>query len=131
MPGEKRLLLIVFLLMVALMLSVMTNNYLTYAVSEDTYGSIPDSTDEDPAPSGGDGFAPSGPDTDPPSQPTGLTVTDPGTGDALCLRWNTNTEEDLLGYRVYRSVSSETYAPPDESYQRLGSGSVDTADTDY
>lgn len=131
MPGEKRLLLIVLALMVALAFTTLNGNYLMSAVGEDTYGSVPGGTYEDPAPSGGGGFTPSGPDTDPPSQPAGLTVTDPGTGDVLYLRWNTNTESDLLGYCIYRSVSSETYAPPDESYRRIGSGPVDTADTSY
>ncbi|MEW6447822.1 MAG: hypothetical protein AB1426_07010 [Bacillota bacterium] len=116
MPGEKRLLHIALLLMVALALTAFNGNHLTSAVGEDTYGSVTTDAYHD---------------TDPPAPPTGLTVTDPGTGEALYLRWNTSTEPDLLGYRIYRSVSSETYAPPDESYQRLGSGMVDTTDTNH
>ncbi|MFA5239379.1 MAG: cellulase family glycosylhydrolase [Phycisphaerae bacterium] len=43
------------------------------------------------------------PDTTPPSAPTGLTAT---TDDSMVsLDWNNNTEHDLSGYNVYRSIT--------------------------
>lgn len=46
-------------------------------------------------------------DTDPPSMPTGLTVSSPqATSGTLFLDWADNAEPDLAGYNVYRSVTS-------------------------
>jgi subtilisin family serine protease len=47
---------------------------------------------------------PSGGDTTPPANPTGLGAT-AGDG-SVSLDWNNNGESDLAGYRVYRSTSS-------------------------
>lgn len=41
-----------------------------------------------------------------PALPQGFSVTDPGTGGVLNLKWNPNSESDLAGYRVYYGTSS-------------------------
>ena len=43
-------------------------------------------------------------DTTPPATPTGLTAGQDGTD--VTLDWNDNSEQDLLGYNVYRSITS-------------------------
>ncbi|MBU4592647.1 MAG: Ig-like domain-containing protein [Candidatus Thermoplasmatota archaeon] len=47
-------------------------------------------------------------DTSAPVPPTNLTVTDPGTGGVLNISWTTNSEPDLAGYKIYRSLISGT-----------------------
>ncbi|MFA5858246.1 MAG: hypothetical protein WC955_04195 [Elusimicrobiota bacterium] len=42
----------------------------------------------------------------PPVTPTGLTVLNTGTGQAVSLYWTQNPEPDLLGYNIYRSTYS-------------------------
>ncbi|MDA3792367.1 MAG: hypothetical protein PF545_01750, partial [Elusimicrobia bacterium] len=46
------------------------------------------------------------PDTTPPSDPTGLAVTDPVTDGNLNISWTANVESDLDKYWLYRSVTS-------------------------
>lgn len=139
MPGEKRLLLTVIAVAIALAATVWGGRYLGIAIGnavedpapETAVTSQPLASDAgaSPADTGtGPSFAPSPVDTEPPAPPTGLTVTDPGTGDRLLLQWNANTERDLLGYRIYRAVSAGVYAPPEDAYQRLGTAMVDTID---
>jgi outer membrane protein assembly factor BamB len=48
----------------------------------------------------------------PPGPPTGLTVTRLSQGSALSISWNANTEEDLAGYNIYRSLL------PDREFER-------------
>lgn len=45
------------------------------------------------------------PDADAPAGPTGVVAT--STPDGVMLNWNGNTESDLLGYRVYRSLAAD------------------------
>ncbi len=45
-----------------------------------------------------------GPDVTPPASPSGLSAT--GNDGSVSLDWNNNSENDLNGYRVYRSTSS-------------------------
>ena len=45
----------------------------------------------------------------PPATPTGLTVSDPGSGGTLGLSWSANLDEDLAGYHLYRSI--DPFAP--------------------
>ena len=144
MPGEKRLLLAVLAITVALILTIWGGHYIATAIGS----AVEESTSQenvaatDSAASGENAaapvdvnevfsFAPLPIDTEPPAPPTGLTVTDSGNGEALLLSWNTNTEPDLLGYRVYRAVSAGVYAPPDEAYQRLGTAMVDTTQRSF
>jgi len=47
-------------------------------------------------------------DSPPPPPPSGPP---PGSGTAT-LRWNTNTESNLAGYRVYIGLASGVYGPP-------------------
>lgn len=138
MPGEKRLLLIVMAVAIALAITVWGARYLDTAIGNAvqtaaTSQPAPNETTSVPAANtvAGVPFTPSPVDTEPPAPPTGLTVTDPGTGDRLLLQWNANTEPDLLGYRIYRAVSSGVYAPPDGAYQRLGSAMVDTTQPSF
>lgn len=49
-------------------------------------------------------------DTTPPAVPTGLVAWDPGTCGSLELRWDANTETDLLGYNVVYGFSSGSYS---------------------
>jgi len=39
-----------------------------------------------------------------PAYPTGLAITNPETGSTLTLDWNDNSESDLSGYNIYRSI---------------------------
>lgn len=123
MPGKKRRLL-PLALAIAVMLAVLSGRFLTAAVGTDVYDG---GQDNPPA----EEFAPSATDTDPPAPPTGLTVSDPGTGDYLVLRWNPNSEPDLLGYRIYRAIGDGVNPPSDGDYQRLGSSMVDTQVPEY
>lgn len=45
----------------------------------------------------------------PPSVPTGLSVTDLGTGDSLRVSWNPNGESDLSSYKLYWGTQSAIY----------------------
>ncbi|UCE39405.1 MAG: PQQ-binding-like beta-propeller repeat protein [Thermoplasmata archaeon] len=49
----------------------------------------------------------------PPDAPTGLVVTPLSSGDALNISWDANTEEDLAGYNLFRSLL------PDREFERL------------
>ena len=44
-------------------------------------------------------------DTVPPEQVTGLTVTNPGTGNMLQLSWTASSAPDIMAYKVYRSTT--------------------------
>ena len=127
MEKDKRAILLLFTLMVSVLLAVGGGYYLTPAVGTDVYGGGQDSTGSQVY------HEPSPTDTEPPAPPTGLTVSDPGTGDYLDLYWNANAEEDLLGYRIYRAVSAATYAPTEDAYRRIGGGTgmVDTTTPQY
>jgi len=46
---------------------------------------------------------------DPPSVPTGLSVTDLGTGGSLRVSWNPNGESDLSSYKLYWGTQSSIY----------------------
>jgi hypothetical protein len=116
------------ILVLALLLMAWGGVFLTAAVGTDVYGDDPENGATETSEQPGDGPPP---DTEPPAPPTGLTVYDPGDGTAIYLSWNPNTEPDLLGYRVYRAVSTEADAPPDDAYQRLGSGMIDTEVPEY
>jgi fibronectin type 3 domain-containing protein len=48
-------------------------------------------------------------DTTPPSRPEGLTVVSTQESGSLMLLWLTNTEDDVAGYRVYRSTDNINY----------------------
>jgi fibronectin type 3 domain-containing protein len=52
-------------------------------------------------------------DDEEPEAPTGLTVVDRGDGQSLEVSWEANSEVDLAGYNVYRSVI------PGSSYQLI------------
>jgi len=59
------------------------------------------------------------PDLDAPSKPTGINVT--GTGLTATVTWNANTEDDLVGYNVYRDgsrINQETVT--ETSYEVAG-----------
>lgn len=45
----------------------------------------------------------------PPAVPSGLQAADAGTGDALDVRWNANTEPDLSGYTLWWGTASGVY----------------------
>jgi fibronectin type 3 domain-containing protein len=45
-------------------------------------------------------------DSTPPSKVAGLSISDPGIGNALDLSWTENSEADLAGYKIYRDVFS-------------------------
>ncbi|MEW6182848.1 MAG: hypothetical protein AB1500_06675, partial [Bacillota bacterium] len=123
MPGKKRRSLpLVFA--IAVMLAVLGGRFLAVAVGTDVYEGGQDSQPVEE-------FAPSAEDIEPPAPPTGLTVSDPGTGDYLMLQWNPNSEPDLLGYRIYRAISDGVNAPSDSDYQRLGGSMVDTQSAEY
>ncbi|HAX96937.1 MAG TPA: hypothetical protein DCY35_10525 [Prolixibacteraceae bacterium] len=47
-------------------------------------------------------------DTTAPAPPSNLTIIDTGTGGILNLSWNPNSEPDLAGYKLYRSLTSGT-----------------------
>lgn len=113
MTQRQRRALLPFLIVTAVLLVVWGGLFLTTAVGTDVYGGDPEI------------------DLEPPAPPTGLTINDPGTGTSIFLVWNPNTEPDLLGYRVYRAVSTDADAPPEEAYQRLGSDAVDTRVPEY
>ncbi|RLD15809.1 MAG: hypothetical protein DRI22_01970, partial [Caldiserica bacterium] len=46
----------------------------------------------------------------PPQEPEGLTVINPGVGGVLELYWSANKEEDIAGYKLYRSTDSKNYS---------------------
>lgn len=125
MFGERRFLLTFLAAIIALVLTAWGGRYLTQAIGNAVTQGTESSTSAATT-AGGDTQ-----DTDPPAAPTGLTVTDPGTGNTLNLSWNPNSEPDLLGYRIYRAVSAGVYAPPDDAYQRLGSAMVDTTQPSF
>jgi hypothetical protein len=63
---------------------------------------------------------PSAPDNDPPATPTGLVAT-PGDSQII-LDWADNTEQDLAGYNVYRSMTAG------EPYTKINAALVQTSD---
>lgn len=124
MKGEKKRFLLPLALLIAVALAMWGGRCLTVAIGTDVYGESQTGAF--------DNFAPSAADTEPPAPITGLTVTDPGTGTSLILRWNANTEPDLLGYRIYRATSADaSVPPPDGAYQRLGNAMIDTQVPEY
>jgi hypothetical protein len=70
---------------------------------------------------GGPALPPPGSDTTPPAAPTGLTASLDGV--SVALDWDDNTEGDLKGYNVYRSITSGS------GYTQLNSSTI--LDSEY
>lgn len=58
------------------------------------------------------------PDVAPPALPMGLSATTSGKSHVVTLQWLANTEADIAGYNVYRSLTSGT------DYERLNSSLI-------
>ncbi|MEW6771331.1 MAG: hypothetical protein AB1330_08070 [Bacillota bacterium] len=103
MPGKKRgFFLLPLIITIAVVLAIWGGQQLTVAVGGSVYA---------------------------PSPPTGLAVTDPGTGEFLVLRWNPSPDAETqeITYRIYRAVSDNVYGPTDGSYKFLD----ETPETTY